>query len=610
MKHLLSAGAASLALALSGCAGMGAPAAPEAAAARANVPSVAEAEAFLAAAEAELEAFSEYHARVAWVQATYINFDTDWLAARAGSEATQLAVRLANETKRFEGVDLPQELERKMQVLRAGITLPAPSGAAAADELARIATELESAYATARFTVDGKEYDVETGSDVIESSRDPETLKAIWEGWHATAAPSRDEYARLVEIANAGARELGFANVADMWLSNYDMPAADMEAEVERLWLQVAPLYRELHCHVRAKLSEHYGPAVQPATGPIRADLLGNMWAQQWANVGDLVAPPSAAAGYDLTEALKAAGYDEERMMRVGEEFFSSLGFAPLPETFWERSLIKRPADREVVCHASAWNVDNVDDLRVKMCTQINAEDFQTVHHELGHNYYQRAYNKKDFLFREGAHDGFHEAVGDFVALSITPEYLKQIGLIEEVPPASADLGLLMDLALDKIAFLPFGLLMDKWRWEVFRGEVAPEAYTAEWEKLRLQYQGIASPGPRPAEAFDPGAKYHIPANVPYLRYFLSFVMQFQFHEAACERAGWTGPLHRCSVYGDKEVGQRFNAMLEMGASQPWPEALEAFTGAREMDGRALVEYFDPLIVWLKQENAGRACGW
>ncbi|MBI1339911.1 peptidase M2 family protein [bacterium] len=614
MKKLLLCGSAVLALALSSCSSV-APVPETIAAAPATVaapakPTVDEARAFLAAAEKEMAEFSQRASRIAWVQATYINDDTDWLAARSGSEGVQLAVRLANETKRFEGVDLPQDLARKMQTLRAGITIPAPTGAAVADELATITTRLESTYATGKFDLDGQTLDLDGLSDIIESSRDPNKLKAAWEGWRTVSPAMKGDYARMVEIANEGARELGFANVAEMWLSNYDMPPEAMEAEVERLWSQVEPLYKELHCHVRAKLNETHGDAIQPKTGPIRADLLGNMWAQTWGNIYPLVGVKASDPGYDLSKILVSRKYDEEKMVRTGEAFFSSLGFAPLPDTFWKRSMIKKPADREVVCHASAWNIDDEDDVRIKMCTQINAEDFQTVHHELGHNYYQRAYNKQDYLFRTGAHDGFHEAIGDFVALSITPEYLKEIGLINKVPPASADLGLLMNQALDKIAFLPFGLMVDKWRWEVFRGEVTPAGYNDAWWKLRQQYQGVAPPGPRPADAFDPGAKYHIPGNTPYLRYFLSFVMQFQFHKAACEQAGWTGPLHRCSIYGNKEVGQRFNAMLEMGASKPWPDALEAFTGTREMDGSAIEEYFAPLMVYLKQQNAGRQCGW
>ncbi|HEV7692334.1 MAG TPA: M2 family metallopeptidase, partial [Hyphomonadaceae bacterium] len=526
--------------------------------------------------------------------------------------------------------NLTPDQKRKMDFLRAGIVMPAPSTGtpeeqkAIADELNTLTTRMASTYGKGKFTVDGKQLNLEELSNIIGDVRDPKKLQAAWEGWRTiSAVPQGDvvegkpkpptmaqDYTRMVEIGNAGAKELGFKDIADMWLSNYDMPSADMEKTVEKLWTQVDPLYKDLHCYVRTRLNAKYGDKVQPKTGPIRADLLGNMWSQDWTNIYPLVAPPASDPGYDLTKVLVAKKFDEKKMVQTGEGFYTSLGFAKLPETFWQRSLIKRPQDREVICHASAWDVDNVDDLRIKMCTQINQEDFQTVHHELGHNFYQRAYNKQDFLFRNGAHDGFHEAIGDFIALSVTPEYLKQLNLITKVPDAKADTGLLMNRALEKVAFLPFGLMVDKWRWQVFRGETAPAAYNQAWWDLALKYQGIAPPGPRPADAFDPGAKYHIPANTPYLRYFLSYILQFQFQKAACAQAGWTGPLHRCSIYGNKDVGAKFGKMLEMGASKPWPDALEAFTGSREMDGTALVEYFAPLQTWLKDQNKGQTCGW
>lgn len=573
---------------------------------------VEDAAAFLENAEARLAEDWNYVARIFWVQSNFITDDTNWLAARAGAASTELAVELANEAARYAHLDLPADMERKLNILRNGITLPAPSVDGAATELAEITTQLGSMYSTGTYDVDGEPADLEVLSDIIETSRDPEILQDVWQGWRTNSVDMAPLYARMVEIANDGANELGFDNLADMWLSNYDMPPDEMEAEVERLWSQVEPLYEQLHCHVRAGLNDEYGEAVQPATGPIRADLLGNMWAQQWSNIYDLVAPEGAADdGLNVTALLEAQGYTAEDMVRTGEAFFSSLGFDPLPETFWDRSLITQPRDRTVVCHASAWDIDAEDDIRIKMCTQVNGEDFQTVHHELGHNYYQRAYSTQDFIFRNGAHDGFHEAIGDFVGLSITPEYLQAIGLIDEVPSADADLGILMRQALDKIAFLPFGLMMDQWRWGVLRGDTTPAEYNSSWWELRTRYQGIVPPGgTRPGDAFDPGAKYHIPNNTPYLRYFLSFIMQFQFHQAACEMAGWEGPLHRCSIYGNEEVGRRFNAMMEMGQSQPWPDALEAFTGTREMDGSAIIAYFAPLMEYLEEQNADRQCGW
>ncbi|WP_370172155.1 MULTISPECIES: M2 family metallopeptidase [Hyphomonas] len=596
---------------------------------------IAAAYAFMERAEAELAAQSHIAAQAYWNQATNITPETNAAAAEAGAASTKLAVSLANESKQFDVSVLPADLARKFNMLRTGITIPAPSTAGAAEELSQITTRLDATYSTGRYKLkentdsvlrllgDLSEAErddiVEKGltldqlSTLIENNRDPEVLKEVWEGWRTISPPMKDDYARMVDIANEGANELGFESLDQMWLSGYDMPPADMEAEVERLWSQVEPLYEELHCYTRAKLNDEYGDDVQPRTGPIRADLLGNMWAQQWSSIYDIVEPDNTGEiPYDLTKRLNERGYDAIKMVETGEAFFTSLGLDPLPETFWERSMIVRPEGKEVVCHASAWNLDDEEDVRIKMCTEVNSEDFYTVHHELGHNFYQRAYKHQDYLYKTGAHDGFHEAIGDFVALSITPEYLEQIGLIseDEKPGADADTALLMQTALDKIAFLPFAITVDGWRWGVLSGETAPDAYNTAWWDLRLKNQGLVPPAPRPADAFDPGAKYHIPGNTPYLRYFLSFVMQFQFHKAACDQAGWEGPLHRCSIYDNKEVGERFNAMMEAGASQPWPDTLEEFTGTREMDGSAIIEYFDPLMLYLKDENATESCGW
>ncbi|MAN74545.1 MAG: peptidyl-dipeptidase [Henriciella sp.] len=574
---------------------------------------VAEARAFLERADAELGQMSKEVSPVFWEQATNITDETNAAAAEAGARATTLAVSLANESKQFNDVDLPPDLARKMKRLQSGVTIPAPSSEGAAEELSKITTGLEATYGTGTFTYKGEELNLDQLSTIIETSRDPAELKVVWEGWRTVSPPMKDDYARMVEIANEGAQELGYDNLKTMWLSKYDMPPEEMAAEVDRLWGQVEPLYEQLHCYVRAELNEEYGDAVQPANGPIRADLLGNMWSQSWSNIYPLVQPEGLPGqGYDLTEELVEADYTPIRMVETAEGFFTSLGLAPLPETFWERSMIVRPDDREVVCHASAWDLDDEEDVRIKMCTEVNAEDFYTVHHELGHNYYQRAYKDVDYLYKDGAHDGFHEAIGDFIALSITPSYLVDIGLIteEQVPGEEADISLLMNTALDKIAFLPFALTVDSWRWDVLDGTTMPADYNEAWWDKRTHYQGIVPPGPRPADAFDPGAKYHIPGNTPYLRYFLSYIMQFQFHKAACEQAGWEGPLHRCSIYGNEEVGSRFNAMMEMGASEPWPDVLETFTGTREMDGSAIIEYFDPLMGYLEEQNAGRSCGW
>ncbi len=581
----------------------------------APAPTQAEADAFVAKAEKELAEFGVEAARIAWINATYITDDTDALSAKYGATGTEMSVRFAKEAARYQAVpSLSFDTKRKLDILRGGLVLPAPTTPGAATELNEIATRLNSTYGKGKGTRKGQPI---SGSDIesaMGKSRDPAELKEMWVSWHDNVGkPMRADYARMVRIANQGAKELGYPDTGAMWRSQYDMSPAEFAALTDKLWGQVKPLYDELHCYTRAKLNAKYGDAVQAKTGPIRADLLGNMWAQEWGNIYDVVAPPGTGdLGYDIGELLTAKGYDHLKMVKTGEGFFSSLGFAPLPETFWQRSMFLKPADREVVCHASAWDVDNKDDLRIKMCIKVASDDFVTIHHELGHNYYQRSYNKQPLLYLNGANDGFHEAVGDTVALSITPDYLVQIGLLDQakVPSADKDIGLLLRQAMDKVAFLPFGLLVDKWRWGVFSGEVQPANYNQAWTDLRLQYQGITPPAARTEANFDPGAKYHVPGNTPYTRYFLARLLQFQFYQAACKQAGWTGPLHRCSFYGNKQVGQRLNAMLEMGASKPWPDALQAFTGSREMSGDAMVAYFRPLMSWLKTQNRGQRCGW
>jgi len=580
-----------------------------------SAPTAAEAQAFIDRVQKEYTEFNLISQRVQWINATYITDDTDALAAEYGARGTEMAVRYALEAAKYQNASgLSAEQKRQLTMLRSAITLPAPTTPGAAQQLSDISTRLGSMYAKGKGTLNGKPIN---GSDIeaaMGESRNPDELKEMWVSWNDNVgAPMRGDYAKMTGIANLGATELGFPDTGTMWRSAYDMPPEEFAKLTDKLWADVKPLYVALHTYVRRKLNEKYGDAVQSKTGPIRADLLGNMWAQEWGNIYDVVAPAGAGdVGYDVGELLKAKSYDWKKMVQTGEGFYSSLGFTPLPESFWQRSLFLKPADREVLCHASAWDVDEKDDLRIKMCIKVNSDDFVTIHHELGHNYYQRAYKALPQLYRNGANDGFHEAIGDFVALSITPEYLVQIGLLDKsaVPGADKDTGLLLRQAMDKVAFLPFGLLVDKYRWQIFSGEIKPDGYQAGWDRLRLQYQGLKPPVARDETRFDAGAKYHVAGSVPYTRYFLARLLQFQFFKAACDQAGWKGPLHRCSFYGNKEVGARLNRMLEMGASKPWPDALQAFTGTREISGKPMMEYFAPLKKWLDQQNKGQPQGW
>jgi peptidyl-dipeptidase A len=587
-------------------------------------PTVEEANRFVAEAEARLAAINVDANRAAWVQQTYITEDTQLLSAKENERLINAGVELAKQAAHFDTLELPADTRRKLDTLKLNLTSPGPSDPALTAEMARIAAQLDAMYGSGEWCGEktpakgaaGKTgdacLDINEISAILRTSRKPDEILAAWRGWHTISPPMRDKYTRLVQLMNQGAKELGYSDVGAMWRAKYDMTPDQFAAEVDRLWNQLKPLYDSVHCYVRWNLTNKYGENVVPPGQPIPAHLLGNIWAQEWGNIYDLVAPKNATpSGYDLTKILEARkDIDELEMVRIGERFFTSLGFDPLPKSFWERSMFTKPRDRDVVCHASAWDVDDVEDLRIKMCIEETAEDFNTIHHELGHNFYQRAYNRQPFLYKNSANDGFHEAVGDTVALSVTPAYLKQIGLIKQEPPASADIALLLRDALDKLAFLPFGVLMDKWRWGVFSGQITPENYNKAWWDLRRQYQGIAPVGTRGEELFDPGAKYHIAGNVPYARYFLARVLQFQFHRALCQQSGYKGPLNRCSIYGNKEAGAKLEQMLEMGMSRPWPDALEIVTGQRQMDATAIVDYFQPLLTWLETQNKGKQCGW
>ncbi len=581
-----------------------------------GAPTVAEATEFIRQAEVRLNDLTVKASRASWVQSNFITDDTQQMAADANEVLIGATTELAKRATRYDHLKLSDELARKMLLLKlsAAVPAPAPNDPKELAELARIGTSLEADYGKGKYCPKtgkhaGECLDITAIERIMANSTDPAELQDLWVGWHTISPPMRDRYSRWVELGNKGAKEMGFSDLGAMWRAGYDMTPDEFSADVERLWQQVKPLYDSLHAYVRTKLVEKYGPTAVDANGMIRADLLGNPWAQEWGNIFPLVAPPQQKQPYDVTDLLKAKNVDAIGMVKYGEGFFTSMGFAPLPKTFWERSLFVKPRDRDVVCHASAWDIDNFDDLRLKMCIQVRGEDFVTVHHELGHNFYQRAYENQPFLFKGGANDGFHEAIGDSIALSITPEYLNKVGLLATIPQTD-DTGYLLRMALDKVAFLPFGLLIDQWRWKVFSGQIKPGDYNKAWWEMRERYQGISPPVARSEADFDPGAKYHVPANVPYTRYFLARILQFQFYRAMCREAGFTGPLYRCSFYGNKAAGTKLNAMLEMGQSKPWPDALYTLTSERRMDAGAMMEYFAPLKQWLDEQNKGKQVGW
>jgi peptidyl-dipeptidase A len=569
---------------------------------------------FVARVNRELTEIEAEQASAGWVQGTFITVDTEYLNAKANERYLAYLSKAVEEAKRYDGQKLAPATERSIQLLKLNVPAPAPPDPQKRAELAQLGARLEAMYGEGKFCPKGPESckNLDQLSEILATSRDYNAVTEAWKGWHDFAAPMREPYQRFVELANEGARALGFKDLGVMWRAGYDMPPEEFDKESERLWQQVKPLYSQLHCYARGRLAKQYGEDKVPAGKPIPAQLFGNMWAQQWNKIfDDILKPYPGAAIESADRGLRKQKWDAVRMTQSAESFYTSIGFPKLPQTFWERSMLVRPRDREVVCHASAWDMPGPTDVRIKMCMTPTEEDLFTAYHELGHVYYFMWYEKQPFLFRAGANDGFHEAIGDTVNLSVTPAYLAKIGLVGNVKPSQeAVINQQMKMALEKIAFLPFGRLIDQWRWRVFSGEIKPEDFNAAWWELRRQYQGIAPPVARTEADFDPGAKYHIPGNTPYTRYFLSYILQFQFHKALCEAAGYKGPLHECSVYDSKAAGERFGRMLSLGASQPWPDTFEQLTGTRRIDGAAIIEYFQPLMSWLEAQNKGQQCGW
>jgi peptidyl-dipeptidase A len=571
------------------------------------------ADAFVTRVNGEMTDLGRESSAAGWAYATYIIPDTEFLNARANERYLSYFSKAVGEAKAYEKQTLSPVTARSIQLLKLGVSAPAPNDPVKRAELAATASKMEGMYGSAKFCPSGPDSckDQTQLTDIMATSRNYDALTTAWTGWHSTARPMRKDYIRFVELANEGAREMGFADLGAMWRSGYDMTPEEFTRDAARLWEQVKPLYSQLHCYVRSSLQKTYGANRVPDGKPIPAQLLGNMWAQQWGEIYPLVEPYPGVNDLDITAALVKQKYDAVKIAQSAENFYVSLGFPKLPETFWQRSLLKKPADRDVQCHASAWHMDSREDVRIKMCIEPQQESLMTVYHELGHVFYYLSYNQQPYLFQSGANDGFHEAIGDTVNLSMTPAYLHDIGLIGDIKRSpEATINQQMKQALDKIAFLPFGKLIDEWRWKVFSGEVKPENYNAAWWQLRQQYQGVAAPVPRTEEDFDPGAKYHIPANTPYTRYFLSYILQFQFHKALCDAAGFKGPLAECSVYGNAAAGKKFREMLSLGQSQPWQDTLEKLTGTRQMDASAIAEYFAPLSSWLEEKNKGKACGW
>ena len=573
-------------------------------------------EKFLAKVESENKKDGPVIYSASWISSNFITYDSQKVIADYGTKSTLKSLQRSREAASFDGLDTSKENQRMLNILKSSFVMPPPLDEELASELSEITTSLEAMYGSGEYCFDDEEcYDLEAFESIIDNSRDPKELLRAWEGWHEIGKPMKPMYMRMVDIGNQGSVDLGYEGLSDLWFSKYDMPAEDFLDDTDRVWSEVKPLYDALHCHVRAKLNEHYGDEVISKTGPLPVHMLGNMWGQSWSNIYDLVYEEKPDSKYiDVTKIINEKSLSEIEMVEYAEDFFISMGFKPLPETFWERSLFVKPRDRSVVCHASAWNLDPANnDLRIKMCIEKNEEDFITIHHELGHIFYYQAYNHIPTVFQAGANDGFHEAFGDLLTLSITPDYLVDIGFISEDDAEEAKqdpIGLLMKQALDGVVIVPWALMLDKWRSGVFDGDIDESNLNSSWWSLREEYQGINTSYERSENYFDPGAKYHIPGNTPYTRYYLASIMQYQFHEALCNLIDYDGYLHECSIYGNKEAGDRIITTMAMGQSLPWQDAFENLTGSRQLSGKSIMNYYAPLKEWLDEENKNRTCGW
>ena len=581
-----------------------------------------------------------------WLANTYINADSERVSAAANERWLGMLQGFVEQAARYDGLEMTPETARALKLLKLGTANPPPRDPAKLSELTQITSRMQSAYGSGKYCTDAADpatcRHLGQLSETLAKSRDYAEQLEAWRGWHSIAPPLRDDYRRFAELVNEGAREIGFVDAGEMWRSGYDMSPADMKAETDRLWGQVQPLYQQLHCYVRDKLVQKYGEQGQvagPNGGLLPAHLTGNMWQQDWSNLWDFLEPYPGEGSLDINSALQAqrdAAYRDalakagrapsaeqaveagviadraqaEAMTRLAESFYTSLGMPSLPDHFYTDSMLVKPRDRDVVCHASAWPMNTEGQVRMKMCIKPSEEELTTIYHELGHIYYYLAYKHLPPVFQAGAHDGFHEAIGDTIVLSMTPQYLASVGLVAD-PQVSdrATINEQMRMALSKVAFMPFGLLIDRWRWGVFDGSIAPDSYNKAWWELKAQYQGVAPVEPRGEEFFDPAAKYHVPGNTPYTRYFLSHILQFQFYKALCDASGHQGPLHTCNFGSNQEAGRRFWAMLGKGASQPWQQTLKELTGGEQMDGSAVLEYFAPLQAWLTEQNQGKSCG-
>ncbi|CRK96558.1 CLUMA_CG009925, isoform A [Clunio marinus] len=444
--------------------------------------------------------------------------------------------------------------------------------------------------------------------EIMAKSRDWDELTWVWTEWRRKAGkPIRDLFEQLTDLTNEAANYNNYKDAAEYWSFQFDTP--NFRYEMEDVWKEILPLYEQLHTYVRRKLREFYGPDKINRNAPLPAHILGNMYGQSW-NILDITVPYPGRSNLDVTPAMRAQGYSPLIMFQLGEEFFTSMNMTAMPPEFWAHSIFEEPVDRPVLCQPSAWDFCNGADYRIKMCTDVTHKDFVTVHHELAHIQYFLNYHNNPKVFRDGANPGFHDAIGDAISLSITPKHLQGLGLIQKsIDDTAHEINFLFAMAMDKVVFLPYALALEQWRFDVFSKKVHKEQFNCHYWLLREKYGGIKPPVLRSELDFDPGAKYHVPANVPYMKYFFSTVFQFQLHRAMCiaskefDPSNPSKPLHKCSIYRHHEAGHMLKKLMSKGASQPWQHTIQEVMGEGRLDGSAVREYFKPLEEWLRNEN-------
>uniref|UniRef100_UPI00358E57EB angiotensin-converting enzyme isoform X2 n=1 Tax=Myxine glutinosa TaxID=7769 RepID=UPI00358E57EB len=579
-----------------------------------KITDIKETEEFLAQFNTTAEEIIYKYSDAYWTYNTNITDYNDQLQQKAYQQWANNTKEYGLRTQQFDkGAFQDESIRRQLEKISLIGSAALPN--ADLKEFSAVISRMETTYSVAKVCWNGDQDCLSLEPDItgiMAMSHDYNELEYAWEGWrNASGRKMRQDYMRYVELSNEAARLNGFPDNGALWRSYYE--TTTFEADIEQIYKELQPLYLNLHAYVRRKLVDTYGLNHINTKGPIPAHLLGNMWAQSWINIYDLVVPYPSAPQIDATPAMQKQKWNATHMFHIADEFFTSLNLIPMPQEFWDKSMLTKPNDgREVVCHPSAWDFGNRKDFRIKMCAVVNMDDLVTIHHEMGHIEYFMQYKDQPVPFRDGANPGFHEAIGDVLALSVsTPKHLKEIGLLEKVDDnEDSEINFLLKMALDKIAFLPFAYLMDQWRWKVFDGRISSNDFNKQWWNLRLKYQGVCSPTPRTENDFDPGAKYHIPSDVSYIRYFISFVIQFQFHKAMCDEAGHVGPLHKCDVYRSKAAGDLMADMMRLGSSKPWQDAMEKITGQRNMSAKSLLEYFQPLTTWLKKENENEVLGW